>query len=151
MGDQTQLPGELLYEYVAKITQVVDYGVSMERLLSGEAPPQGEGVRLDVYFEGPVTGTKVSGSLAGVDYLYLRADGRLELHVHAEITTDDGARIAVAADGVAMGEAPVLQLRESVTLRTCHPEYSRVNPIQVWARGTVDLAKGEIRLAGYAA
>ena len=45
----------------------------------------------------------------------------------------------------------MLQIRENVTLTTCHPEYSWVNPIQVWARGTVDLAKGEIRLAGYAA
>ncbi len=57
----------------------------------------------------------------------------------------EGARF-----GVAMGEAPVLQIRENVTLTTCHPEYSWVNP-KVWARGTVDLAKGEIRLAGYAA
>lgn len=151
MSDQTQLPVEQLYELTLQVTRVVEYGASLEALTSGQAAPPAEGARFDVYFEGPVTGTKVSGSLTGVDYLYLRADGRLELHVHAEITTDDGARIAVAADGVAMGEAPVLQLRESVTLRTCHPEYSWVNPIQVWARGTVDLAKGEIRLAGYAA
>jgi len=130
---------------------VVEYGASLEALTSGQAAPPAEGPRFDVCFEGPVTGTKVSGSLTGVDYLYLRAGGRLELHVHAEITTDGGQRIAVAADGVAMGEAPVLQIRENVTLTTCHPEYSWVNPIQVWARGTVDLAKGEIRLAGYAA
>ena len=130
---------------------MVEYGASLEALTSGQAAPPAEGARFDVYFEAPVTGTKVSGSLTGVDYLYLRAGGRLELHVHAEITTDGGQRIAVAADGVAMGEAPVLQIRENVTLTTCHPEYSWVNPIQVWARGTVDLAKGEIRLAGYAA
>lgn len=45
----------------------------------------------------------------------------------------------------------MLQLRENVTLTTSHPEYSWVNAIQVWAPGTVDLAKGEIRVRGYAA
>jgi hypothetical protein len=29
--------------------------------------------------------------------------------------------------------------------------YRWVNPIQIWASGTVDLAKGEIRVKGYAA
>ena len=59
--------------------------------------------------------------------------------------------IALAADGVALGHAPVLQLRENVTLTTCHPEHAWVNTIQIWAPGTVDLAKGEIRVKGYAA
>ena len=58
---------------------------------------------------------------------------------------------ALAADGVALGEAPVLQLRENVKLTTSHPEHAWVNHIQIWASGTVDLAKGEIRVKGYAA
>jgi hypothetical protein len=86
-----------------------------------------------------------------VGYFYSRANGRFELNIHIEITTDDGKKIALAANGVALGEAPVLQLRENVTLTTSHPEYSWVNAIQVWARGTVDLAKGEIRVTGYLA
>ena len=151
MSDQTQLPATLLYEYAPNITQVVEYGVSMQALMSGQAPPPAEGARFDVYFEGPVTGTKLSGSVRGVDYLHMRADGRFQLHIHAEITTADGKKIALAADGVALGGPPVLQLRENVTLTTSHPEYSWVNAIQVWAPGTVDLAKGEIRVKGYAA
>ena len=61
--------------------------------------------------------------------------------------------IALAADGVAIPEkgSPVLHLRENVTLTTNHPEYAWLNPIQVWAPGTVDLSKGEIRVQGYAA
>ena len=39
MSDQAELPGEPLYEYTAKITSVVEYGVSMEALVSGQAPP----------------------------------------------------------------------------------------------------------------
>jgi len=70
---------------------------------------------------------------------------------HAEITTEDGKKIALAADGVLMGAPPVFELRENVTLTTSHPEYSWVNAIQIWGTGTADLAKGEVRLKGYAA
>jgi hypothetical protein len=149
MSDQAQLPAELLYDYTVKLTETVEYGVSMEALLSGQTPPPAEGARFDVYFEGPVTGSKFSGSVKGVDYLHVRADGRLQLNIHAEITTQDGKKIALAADGVALGEPPVLQLRENVTLTTSHPEYSWVNTLQIWALGTVDLTKGEVRLKGY--
>ena len=152
MSDQTHASmGELLYEYTPMITQVVEYGASMEAIVSGQTMPPAEGARVDVYFEGPVTGAKLSGTVRGVDYLNLRADGRYELDIHAEITTDDGKKIALAADGVALGETPVLQLRENVKLTTSHPEHAWVNPIQIWASGTVDLAKGEIRVKGYAA
>jgi hypothetical protein len=130
---------------------VVEYGASFEALASRQTPPPAEGARVDVYFEGPVTGARLSGSVKGVDYLYFRADGRFQLNIYAEITTEDGTKIALAADGVALGQAPVLQLRENVTLTTCHPEHAWVNTIQIWAPGTVDLAKGEIRVKGYAA
>lgn len=150
MSDETDLPGELLYEYTATITQVVEYGVSMQTLTSGEAPPPAEGARVDVYFEGPVSGAKLSGSVKGVDYVYFRADGRIELNIRGEITNEDGAKIALAATGVAFGDPPVIQLRENVTLLTSHPEHSWVNPLQVWAPGTVDLAQGQIRVRGYA-
>jgi Protein of unknown function (DUF3237) len=150
MSDQTQLPGELLYEYTLKITRVVEYGVSMEALLSGQAPPPGEGVRLDIYFEGPVSGAKINGSVKGVDYLHVRADGRMQLDIHGEITAADGKKIALYADGVLSGQPPTLQLRENATLTTSHPDYSWVNSLQVWAPGTVDLAAGEIRSKGYA-
>jgi hypothetical protein len=59
----------------------------------------------------------------------------------------------LAADGVAIPEkgSQVFQLRENVTLTTNHAEYSWLNPIQIWAPGTVDLSKGEIRVKGYSA
>ena len=40
---------------------------------------------------------------------------------------------------------------ENVKLTSSHPEHAWVNQIQIWASGTVDLAKGEIRLKAYAA
>jgi len=131
MGEQKGIPGELMYEYVCQFTQVVEYGTSADAVLSGKTPPPAEGARLDVYFEGPITGPKVNGTVKGVDYLHIRADGRY---------------------GVAIPEpgSSVFKLRENVTLTTNHPEYSWVNPIQIWAPGTVDVAKGEIRIKGYA-
>ena len=152
MSEQAQVlaTGEMLYEYTLQVTQVTEYGVSVEAVASGQAPPA-EGVRFDVHFEGPVTGPKFSGSAKGVDYLNIRADGRIQLDIHAEITTEDGKKIALAADGVLMGAPPVFELRENVTLTTSHPEYTWVNTIQIWATGTADLAKGEIRLKAYAA
>jgi hypothetical protein len=87
---------------------------------------------------------------AEVAYVHVRADGRCQLNIHAEITTEDGKKISLAADGVAIPEdgSPVFQRKENVTLMTNHPEYSWVNPIQVWAPGTVDVSKGEIRIKG---
>lgn len=85
-----------------------------------------------------------------MDHLHIRADGRSPLHIHAEITTEGGEKISLAADRVALGQPPVLQLRQNVTLTTSHPEYSWVNTLQIWAPGSVDLAAGQIRVKGYA-
>jgi hypothetical protein len=150
MSEQAVLPGELIYEYTPTFTEVVEYGTSAEAIFSGQTPPA-EGARFDVHFEGPVTG-KVKGTVKGVDYLHIRADGRAQLHIHGEITTEDGKKIALAADGVAIPQegSPVFQLKENVTLTTNHPEYRWVNPIQVWAPGTVDVSTGQIRIKAYA-
>jgi hypothetical protein len=151
MSEQTGIPGVLIYEYAPQFTQVVEYGASAEGVFSGQIPPPAEGARFDVYFEGPVTGPKLKGTVKGVDYLHIRADGRAQLNIHGEITTEDGKKIALAADGVAIPEElPVYRLSENVTLTSNHPEYSWVNPIQVWAPGTVDVSKGEIRIKAYA-
>ena len=151
MGEYKGTPGELVYEYACNFAQVVEYGVSANAIFSGQMQPPAEGARFDVYFEGPITGPKMKGVVKGVDYLHIRADGRGQLDIHAEITIEDGKKIALAADGVAIPEkgSPVFQLRENVTLTTNHPEYAWLNPIQVWAPGTVDVSKGEIRIKGY--
>ncbi len=152
MSEQPEISGEPIYEYTCQFTQVVEYGASAEAVLSGQTPPPAEGARFDVHFEGPVTGPKLKGTVKGVDYIHMRADGRGQLHIHAEITTEDGKKIALAADGVAIPEegSPVFQLRENVTLTTNHPEHLWVNPIQIWGLGTVDVSKGEIRIKAYA-
>ena len=152
MNDETAISGELIYEYAPRVTQVVEYGGSADAVFSGQTLPPPEGARFDLYLEGPVTGPKLTGTVKGVDYLCFRADGRAELHIHAAITTDEGQKIALAAGGVAIpeGGSSVFQLRENVTLTTNHREYAWVNPIQVWAIGTVDVSLGEVHVRAYA-
>jgi hypothetical protein len=152
MSEQAGMPGEMIYEHIVQITKVTEYGVALDTLLSGAARPPAEGTRFDVHVEGTATGPKLNGAVKGVDYINVRADGRLQLHFHLEMTTDDGKKIAVAADGVVNLEpaSPVAQLRANVTLTTAAAEYSWVNPIQIWAPGTVDFAKSEIRFKAYA-
>jgi len=148
--DESRMPGELIYEYRPQITEVVEYGASADALLSGEAPPA-EGARFDFYLQGPVSGPKLQGTFRGVDYIYFRADGRAELHIHGEITTEDGKKIALEAGGVAIAKvgSSLFELREHVSLMTNHPEFSWVNLIEIWARGVVDVSTRHVRVEAY--
>ena len=145
--------GELLYEYTVKLTGMTEYGVGFASLMAGTAAPPPEGARFDVPFEGASVGPKLKGRVTGVDYLRIRADGRFELHIHAEITTDDGQKISLHADGVALPQpgSPIAGLRENVTLFTSSKGYAWVNGLQVWGTGTVDLAEQVVRIKGYSA
>ena len=88
------MPGEFISEQALQIKPVTEYGVAFDRLLSGAAAPPPQGARFDLYVEGTVTGPKLKGTVKGVDYANMRADGRLQRHFHAEITTEDGKKIA---------------------------------------------------------
>jgi hypothetical protein len=122
----------------------------MESVLSGREriPPQG--LRIDVLFEGRASG-RLSGTVRGVDYLRMRADGRIDLDIRAVIETEDGRRIALSADGVGSPRTaePIADLRENVKLDTAAAEYAWVNTRQVWGVGTVNLAEGKIHIDGY--
>lgn len=144
------MKGEKIYEYDLDITGVTDYGVTLDSILAGKQPVPPQGARFDVAFEGRAAG-RLSGRVRGVDYLRMRADGRLDLDIRATIETDDGHRIALSADGVAAprpGE-PIADLSENVRLTTAAAAYSWVNTRQIWAPGTVNLATGKIHIDGY--
>ena len=94
------IAAEELYEYNAQVKGTVEYGASLQAVLAGEAPPP-EGLRVDVVFEGPITG-RLNGNVAGMDYINLRADGRVDLDIQGTITTDDGEKIALVASCVAI-------------------------------------------------
>lgn len=148
MADHTL--GEEIYRYHLEVTGVTEFGVDFGKLTAGEVAPPPEGARFDVWVKGPVEG-KISGKLEGCDYLYVRADGRMELNIRATITTDDGATIALAATGVGWPEAgtPIVRLRENATLFTNHESYAWVNGWQIWAPGEVNLAEGTVDVTGF--
>jgi hypothetical protein len=144
------MKGEKIYEYDCDFTGATDYGVTLEAILSGKerVPPQG--ARFDVAFEGRAKG-RLSGRVRGVDYLRMRADGRVDLDIRATIETDDGQRIALSADGVAVPRAAesLADLFENVSLTTAAADYAWVNTRQIWAPGTVDMVAGKIHIEAY--
>ena len=96
--------GEKIYEYDLDVTGMTDYGVTLEAILSGQARVPPQGVRIDVAFEGRAKG-RLTGRVRGIDYLRMRADGRVDLDIRAIVETEDGHRVALSADGVAMPRA----------------------------------------------
>jgi len=142
---------EHIYDETFQMTGVSDFGFDMQSAVSGAKPIPPAGVRIDVSFEGELTGPRLKGKIAGTDYLLMRADGVTRLNVHAVITTDDGERIAFYADGVATVEGSMSQLRENVTLHTASAKYAWVNSRQFWATGVTDLTTGQAKLQGFSA
>lgn len=142
--------GEKIYEINLEITGVTDYGVTMDAILSGKEKVPPQGTRFDVAFEGRGKG-RLTGKVRGVDYLVMRADGRIDLDVRATLETDDGHRIAVHIDGVASPRAnePIVDLVENVRLTTAAPSYDWVNARQIWGLGIVNLATGKIQVEAY--
>jgi hypothetical protein len=145
------IQGEFLYEYTLNVTGMAEYGISFEALMTGKIAPPPEGVRFDVVFEGVLSGPQLNGKIKGIDYVWIRADGRMELNIHAEITTNDGQKIALHAGGVGnpRKDSNIADLRENVTLFTSSKEYTWVNSLQVWGIGTVDFAKQIVHIKAY--
>ncbi len=133
------------------MTSVVEYGASLQAVLTGAEAMPPSGVRVDVGFEGPVSG-RINGSMRGTDFVAIRADGRIELHIHADLTTTEGAKIAVEIGGIGLGQ-PNGQtiLREHVKLTTADPAHAWVNGLELWGTGVVDLAAGTIDVQTYLA
>ena len=144
------MTGEKIYEYDLDTTGVTEYGVTFESILAGKEKVPLQGACFDLAFEGNATG-RLSGRVRGVDYLRVRADGRMELDIHATIETGDGSRINLAAGGVGVlrpGQ-PIADLCENVTLTTAVAGFAWVNTHQIWGVGSVNLATGEIHIDAY--
>jgi hypothetical protein len=153
MTHDTMTVGELLYEAEIWFTGMVEYGISMEALSSGELAPPLEGARFDQPFQGTIHGPRLRGKITGTDYLYVRADGRFQLHIHAQINTDDGHNISFSSEGVSIQVEGTreTQLRAAVSLFSSSPEYRWLNKLQVWAIGSLDPQKGEAFVRAYVA
>jgi hypothetical protein len=152
MNAKTITAGELVYEADIQFTEMVEYGVSMDAISSGEIPLPLEGARFDQVFKGQLYGPKLSGKIFGTDHLYVRADGRFQLHLHARVTTEDGVNISFSSEGVSLqieGETAT-QLRAAISLFTSSETYKWLNHLQLWALGTLDPIKGTAFVRAYA-
>jgi hypothetical protein len=76
----------LIYEYTIKSTGATSYGVpALDALLSGVADIHPQGAQYDLAFQGPIVGQRLRGTVELTDYIHVRPDGRVQLHIHAEI------------------------------------------------------------------
>lgn len=151
MNSEVRLEGELIYQAEIQFTGEIEYGLSMAELFSRDGGLPAEGARFDQTFEGRLQGPRLSGTIEGTDYLYLRADGAFQLHLHARILTEDGANISMASEGVSLpveGEDQA-QLRSSVSLFTLAEPYRYLNKLRLCAVGTLDPETGEATIEAY--
>lgn len=155
--NQVTIPvSEHLFDETVHLTGLTEYGVSWEKLTTGQAVLPPAGARFDIAFEGTFDGPKLKGTIAGVDYLTVRADGRFQLNLQANLTTDDGEKIAVYEDGILIAPDPndasrIAQLRLNLAFTAFSPKYAWINNIQGWGRGTVNWNTGEVEVQVYAA
>jgi Protein of unknown function (DUF3237) len=150
MTQNAGMRGEKIYDMELDITGVTDYGVSMDAVLAGQEVIPLHGARFDLAVDGRPKG-RLAGRAHGVDYLRVRADGRIELDLHVIIETEDGHRIALSGDGQAAPRAgePVLDIFANIRLSTASKDYAWVNVRQIWGVGTASLATGKIRVEGF--
>ena len=150
MSSQT-IKAELVYTWKSfNRIKIVEYGISFESLLAEDATLPPEGARFDAYFDGTLEGPNLNGTISCADYIHVRSDGRIQLHIHGEITTDDGEKISLFADGISTHrEGTHFYHNENVTLVTSSPKYSWVNQLQIWANGNIDTVKGVVDITGY--
>lgn len=142
--------GEKIYEYEVDIVSMTDFGIELASLLDGSKPIPQQGARFDVGFAGHAKG-RISGSVRGTDFAYVRPDGCFELNILGVLETADGGRIALSAGGVGIyrKDTPVFDLSENVRLLTAAPALNWVNGRQIWATGTANLATGKINLEAF--
>lgn len=143
----------MLYTVTFNITGIKEYGVRFAAMMAGELTAPVEGARFDVAFEGRATGPKLNGAAEGIDYVRVRAGGRLELHIHETIRTEDGQNISAHGDGVATlrPEGGIADVLVNMTLFASSKEYTWMNQLPVRGIGTIDLAKQVIQVTAYAA
>ena len=145
MTQNPTMRGEKIYEYDLNLKGVTDFGVGMDAVFAGKDKVPLQGARFDLIVEGHGKG-RLAGRARGVDYVRMRADGRIDLDLHLTIETDDGHRVALSGDGQAAprdGEA-ALDIFANIRLSTASKEYAWVNERQIWSIGTASMATGKI-------
>ena len=127
---------EKLIDVNVRITDVTSFGLPPEALFSGQVAIPNEGVRVNISFEGTVSG-QISGRIKGIDYATIYPLGILRLDLQAIIETDDGHQIAYKAEGLGTPRIfePYQDIKELVSLRTNAGPYLWVNDLNLYGSG----------------
>lgn len=150
---ETMVVQELLYDETGQMTETTDFGIDVQSLFSGRIPVPPQGVRFNTNFQSEITGPKLKGKFVGTNYVLLRADGVGMMNVQGVLTTVEGDKIAVHADGIFTAEqgSAISQDRANVSFYTASVKYSWLSRILIWSTGTVDLSTGKLAVKGYVA
>ncbi len=66
-GTAVHLEKEVMYEEKIQLKPATDFGMDLPTALFGPGPLPPEGVRIDVPFEGEITGGRLKGTIVGTD------------------------------------------------------------------------------------
>ena len=110
-----------LASYNVSITKKIDYG---------DTPV---GKRVDVHFEGDLTGDLLSGTMRGIDYVTIRSDGVTEINPRASLKTSDGALISVQISGYAFPDGTIKDT--FVRFLTSDEKYKWLNEKVIFGEG----------------
>ncbi len=136
-----------------RYTRTAEYGMAFADIVSGKTSVPPQGARFDISVEGRFQGAKLQGTFVGVDYLHIRTDGRAQMHLHHQLTTEEGEKIALSGEGVGGRDAETGQtmVRVSASLLTASAKYAWVNSLHIWGQGETDPRTGELRVELYSA
>jgi len=98
----------------------------------GDTP---EGFRIDLYFEGTISGDTINGFMSGIDYFLTRPDGIGEINAHATIVTDDDALITVHITGFVFENGTIQD--EIVKFESGYEKYSWLNNTLLTGNGNM--------------
>jgi hypothetical protein len=139
-----------LFEEEVFLTGITEYGIDWEEVWNGVVTVPVQGARFDIAFEGKLKGAELCGTIRGVDFLEVRADGKFMVNIQATVITDDGEAIALKKDGV-LTPSPdrAAHLHLNVQLSTASVKYDWINSKQIWGIGEVNMNEGRIVVKGY--
>lgn len=104
--------------------------VVTESVVYGQTP---EGLRVDLYFEGPITGDSINGFMSGIDYYLARPNDPDKINAYATIFTNDDALITVHITGFVYDDGTIQD--EIVNFESGYKNYSWLNNTQLTGNG----------------
>jgi hypothetical protein len=140
-----------LYEAKFTVSKVTDFGISLNVLRKDSPEIPDGGLHFHIAFDGHIKGERLSGSVRGVDHVHIRSDGSIALHIHGVISTPEGARIALSAEGTSTidDNTGLLQVDQEVSLYSSFSDYQWVNGLPIHCVGHVLPGEDVVRLSAF--